>query len=85
MAVTSKKITITATPQQLVAPDNVRQDIQVHSKHSFYLGGDAGVTVENGFLVDNGDEFRLTLFEGDELWGVNDGEGTIYLLISAQT
>ena len=85
MAVTSKKMTIGTTAIQLVASDNVRQDVQIHSKHAFYLGGSAGVTSANGFLVDNGDEFRLTLFEGDELWGIADNEGTAYLLISAQT
>lgn len=87
MAVTNKAITITDEPQQLIAPDNVRQDVQIHAKHKFYLGGDAGVSDTTGFLVDNGDEFRITLFEGDELWGVADDNstGTIYLLISAQT
>lgn len=87
MAVTSKAITITPTAQQLVAPDNVRQDVQIHGKHKFFLGGSVGVTTTNGFLVDNGDEFRVTLFEGDELWGLCEADttGTIYLLISAQT
>ena len=85
MAVTSKVITITSTAQKLIAPDNVRQDVQIHAKHKFYLGGSVGVTTTNGFLVDNGDEFRATLFEGDELWGITDADttGTIYLLISA--
>lgn len=86
MAVQSKQITITTSPQQLVAPDNVRQDVWIHAKHQSFLGGSAGVTSSNGFIVDNGDEFRITLFEGDELWGVTDsGTGSLYLLISAQS
>lgn len=86
MAVQSKQIVITTTAQQLVAPDNVRQDVLIHAKHQCFLGGSAGVTSSNGFIVDNGDEFRMTLFEGDELWGVTDSNtGNIYLLISAQT
>lgn len=86
MAVQSKQITITTAPQKLIGADNVRQDVQVHAKHQCFLGGSAGVTIGNGFLVDNGDEFRITLFEGDELWGVTDsGTGSVYLLISAQT
>ena len=86
MAVQSKQITVTTTAQQLIAPDNVRQDVSIHAKHQCFLGGDAGVTSSNGFIVDNGDEFRITLFEGDELWGItNSGTGSLYLLISAQS
>ncbi len=86
MAVQAKQLTITTSPQQLVAPDNVRQDVWIHAKHQFFLGGSAGVTSSNGFIVDNGDEFRITLFEGDELWGVTDANtGSIYLLISGQS
>ena len=86
MAVESKQIVITTSPQQLVGSDNVRRDVLIHAKHQCFLGGSAGVTTSNGFIVDNGDEFRMTLFEGDELWGVTDSNtGNIYLLISAQT
>ena len=86
MAVQSKQVTMTTNVQQLVAPDNVRQDVWLHAKHKSFIGGSAGVNINNGFLVDNGDEFRITLFEGDELWGLTDAEtGTVYLLISAQS
>lgn len=85
MAVQSKKVTISTTPVQLVAPDNVRQDVQLHSKHAFFLGGSAGVTSENGYEVGNGDKVRITLFDGDELWAISSGEGYATLLISAQT
>ena len=86
MAVQSKKVTITTEVVQLVAKDNVRQDVQIHTKHACLLGGSVGITEANGFLVDNGDEFHITLFEGDELWGRStSGSGDIYLLISAQS
>ena len=86
MAVQSKQVTMSTTVQQLVAPDNVRQDVWLHAKHKCYVGGSAGVNTSNGFLVDNGDEFRITLFEGDELWGLTDAEtGLVHLLISAQS
>ena len=85
MAVQSKKVTINTTPVQLVAPDNVRQDVQLHSKHAFFLGGSSGVTSANGYEVDNGDLLRITLFEGDQLWAVASAEGYATLLISAQT
>ena len=86
MAVQSKQVTMSTNVQQLVAPDNVRQDVWLHAKHKSFIGGSAGVNINNGFLVDNGDEFRITLFEGDQLWGVTDsGTGSLYLLISAQS
>lgn len=86
MAVQSKKVTVTTEVVQLVAKDNVRQDVQIHAKHVCLLGGSVDVTESNGFLVDNGDEFRITLFEGDELWGrAASNSGDIYLLISVQT
>ena len=86
MAVSSKQVTMSTTVQQLVSPDNVRQDVWIHAKHQCFIGGSAGVNTSNGFIVDNGDEFRITLFEGDELWGLTDNQsGTVYLLISAQS
>ena len=86
MAVQSKQVTMSTTVQQLVSKDNVRQDVWLHAKQKCFIGGSAGVNTSNGFLVDNGDEFRITLFEGDELWGLTDAEtGLVHLLISAQS
>lgn len=85
MAIETKQVTVTTTAQQVVGSDNVRRDVLLHSKHSCYIGNE-GVTTANGFLLDNGDEFRMTLFEGEVLWVVTDaGSGTLYALISAQS
>lgn len=86
MTVTSSQITVTSTAQQIIASDNVRRDVLIHAKHKCYIGNE-GVTVSNGFLLDNGDEFRMTVFEGDVLWVVGEADqtGTIYLCVSAQT
>jgi hypothetical protein len=85
MAIESKQVTITTEPALLVGNDNVRRDVLLHAKHVSYIGNE-GVTTSNGFLLDNGDEFRLTLFEGEVLYGVgSSGSGTMYVLISAQS
>ncbi len=85
MALETKQIAVTTTSQVVVATDNVRRDVLLHAKHACYIGNE-GVTTSNGFLLDNGDEFRMTLFEGEVLWVVTDnGTGTLYAAISAQT
>lgn len=85
MSLVTKQITVTTERQEVVGTDNVRRDILLHAKHNCWIGGE-GVTTSNGFLLDNGDEFRMTLFEGDVLWVITDnGTGTLYAAISAQT
>ena len=85
MSLVTKQITVTTERQEVVGTDNVRRDILLHAKHNCWIGGE-GVTTSNGFLLDNGDEFRMTLFEGDVLWVITDnGTGTFYAAISAQT
>jgi len=85
MSLVTKQITVTTERQEVVGTDNVRRDILLHAKHNCWIGGE-GVTTSNGFLLDNGDEFRMTLFEGDVLWVITDnGSGTLYAAISAQT
>ncbi len=85
MSLVTKQITVTTTAQEVIGTDNVRRDILLHSKHNCWIGNE-GVTTSNGFLLDNGDEFRMTLFEGDVLYVITDnGTGTLYAAISAQT
>ena len=85
MALVTKQIAVTTTSQVVVETDNVRRDVLLHAKHKAWIGNE-GVTTSNGFLLDNGDEFRMTLFEGEVLWVVTDeGTGTLYAAISAQT
>ena len=85
MSLVTKQITVTTSRQEIIGTDNVRRDILLHAKHNCWIGNE-GVTTSNGFLLDNGDEFRMTLFEGDVLWVITDsGSGTLYAAISAQT
>jgi len=84
MSIETKQVTITVTSQSIITTDNVRRDVLLHAKHKCFIGAE-GVTTSNGFLLDNGDEFRMTLFEGEVLWGVTDeGTGTLYVLVSKQ-
>lgn len=85
MSLVTKQITVTTSPQEIVGSDNVRRDILLHAKHNCWIGGQ-GVTTSNGFLLDNGDDFRMTLFEGDVLYVITDtGSGTLYVSIAAQS
>ena len=85
MALETKQVAVTTTSQVVISTDNVRRDVLLHAKHKCWIGNE-GVTTSNGFLLDNGDEFRMTLFEGEVLWVVTDeGTGTLYVAVSAQT
>jgi len=84
MTVIASHITVTTTAQRIVDTDNVRRDVLLHAKQACHIGGE-GVTFGNGYLMDNGDEIRLTVFEGDTLWAVTEaGTGDLYVIISAQ-
>jgi hypothetical protein len=85
MSLVTKQITVTTNAQLIEGSDNVRRDILLHAKHASWIGGQ-GVTTTTGFLLDNGDHVRMTLFEGDVLYVITDsGSGTLYASISAQT
>jgi hypothetical protein len=85
MSVTTKKILVTTTTQEIVPTDNVRRDVLIHAKQACHIGG-TGVTFGQGYLMDNGDKIRMTVFEGDVVWAVTEaGTGDLYVLISAQT
>ena len=85
MSLVTKQISLTTSAQEVIGTDNVRRDILLHAKKNCWIGGQ-GVTTTSGFLLDNGDEFRMTLFEGDVLYVVTDTDGgTLYAAISAQT
>lgn len=85
MSLVTKQITVTTEAQLIEASDNVRRDILLHAKHSSWIGGQ-GVTTTNKYLLDNGDQIRMTLFEGDVLYVITDaGSGTLYASIAAQT
>jgi hypothetical protein len=82
MAIITSQVTVTTTRQQIIAVDNVQRDVLLHTKHEVYVGN-SGVTSANGYLMDNGDEIRLSLTEGEDLWVVSGtGTGTLHVLVS---
>lgn len=82
MAIVSSQVTVTTTSQSIIGIDNVSRDVLLHAKHDCYIGN-SGVTTTNGYLMDNGDQVRLTLMEGEDLWVVtNSGTGTLHVLVS---
>ena len=82
MAIVSSQVTVTTTSQSIVSVDNVSRDVLLHAKHQVFIGN-SGVTINNGYILDNGDQVRLTLMEGEDLWVVTDaGTGTLHVLVS---
>jgi hypothetical protein len=82
MAIITSQVTVTTTRQLIIATDNVSRDVLLHAKHAIYVGN-SGVTSSNGYLLDNGDEVRLSLMEGEDLYAITDsGTGTLHILVS---
>ena len=82
MAIITSQVTVTTTSQSIISVDNVSRDVLLHAKHAIHIGN-SGVTTSNGYLIDNGDEVRLTLMEGEDLWAVGaSGSGTLHVLVS---
>ena len=69
MAIVSSQVTVTTTSQSIISVDNVSRDVLLYAKHAINIGN-SGVTASNGYLLDNGDEIRLTLNEGEDLWAI---------------
>ena len=82
MAIITSQVTVTTTSQSIINVDNVQRDVLLHAKQALYVGN-SGVTSSNGYLLDNGDEVRLSLTEGEDLWAVTGtGSGTLHILVS---
>ena len=82
MAIITSQKTVTTTSQSIVSVDNVSRDVLLHAKHEIYIGN-SGVTSTNGYLMDNGDEVRMSLTEGEDLWAVSGtSSGTLHILVS---
>ena len=82
MAIITNKVTVTTTSQSIISVDNVQRDVLLHAKQALYVGN-SGVTSSNGYLLDNGDEVRLSLTEGEDLWEVTGtSTGTLHILVS---
>ena len=82
MAIITSQVTVTTTSQSIISVDNVQRDVLLHAKHDIYVGN-SGVTSSNGYLLDNGDELRLSLAEGENLFAVTGtSSGTLHILVS---
>jgi len=82
MAIITSQVTVTTTSQSIISVDNVVRDVLLHAKHDIYIGN-SGVTSSNGYLLDNGDELRLSLAEGENLFAVTGtSTGTLHILVS---
>ena len=82
MAIITSQVTVTTTSQSIISIDNVQRDVLLHAKHDIYVGN-SGVTSSNGYLLDNGDELRLSLAEGEDLFAVTGtSTGTLHILVS---
>ncbi|CAB4158646.1 hypothetical protein UFOVP701_17 [uncultured Caudovirales phage] len=82
MAIITSQVTVTGTSQSIISVDNVSRDVLLHAKHEVFIGN-SGVTSNNGYVLDNGDEVRLSLQEGEDLWAVTaGGSGTLHVLVS---
>ena len=82
MAIITSQVTVTTTSQSIISVDNVVRDVLLHAKHDIYVGN-SGVTSSNGYLLDNGDELRLSLAEGENLFAVTGtSSGTLHILVS---
>ena len=82
MAIITSQVTVTGTSQSIISVDNVTRDVLLHAKHEVFIG-DSGVTSTNGYILDNGDQIRLSLVDGEDLWAVTSGgSGTLHVLIS---
>ena len=82
MAIITNKVTVTTTSQSIISVDNVQRDVLLHAKDALYVGN-SGVTSTNGYLMDDGDEVRLSLTEGEDLWAVTGtSTATLHILVS---
>ncbi len=82
MAIITSQVTVTTTRQSIISSDNVGRDVLLHAKHEIYIGN-SGVTSSNGYILDNNDQIRLSLTEGEELYAITGaGSGTLHILVS---
>jgi protein involved in polysaccharide export with SLBB domain len=65
----SKNQTLTTTAASILATDDVMRTVCLHSKGTLYLGGE-GVTVANGYRMDNGDKLTIEIYQGEVLYGI---------------
>lgn len=78
----SRRMTVNSTRQLIVPVDGSAQEVHFHSASgTCYLGG-SDVTHDNGYQVDNGEKFTMTVHPGDALYAITSaGSVTITLLV----
>ncbi len=79
---TSAQISVSDTPTLLVASTGFDQTVWLHNSGGgiVYLG-DSGVTISNGYKLDNGDKMQLLVGDHEGLYGVTaSGTNTVGVL-----
>jgi hypothetical protein len=80
MPIYSAQITVTTSPTLLVAADAGAEQVNLHAKHTTYLGG-ADVTASTGYQMDNGDKIVLQNHESPIYGITSSGTGTMQVLV----
>ena len=79
---TSAQVSVAATATLLVASTGFDQTVWLHNSGGgiVYLG-DSGVTISNGYKLDNGDKMQLLVGDHEGLYGVTaSGTNTVGVL-----
>ncbi len=80
MPIHTKKITLGATPVEVVGPDVMGQKVYLHnmeksSNQYIHIGGDSSITVNNSIHIDPGESIDLQLGPSDALYALSDPAG----------
>jgi hypothetical protein len=79
MPIYSAQVTVTTSPTLLVAGDAQAEQVNLHAKHTIYLGG-ADVTTSTGYQMDNGDKVVLQNHESP-IYAISASSGTCQVLV----
>jgi hypothetical protein len=79
MPISSAQITVTTSPTLLVAGDAQAEQVNLHAKHTTYLGG-ADVTTSTGYQMDNGDKLTLQNHESP-IYAISAASGIMQVLV----
>jgi hypothetical protein len=79
MPISSAQITVTTSPTLLVAGDASAEQVNLHAKHTIYLGG-VDVTTSTGYQMDNGDKIVLQNHESP-IYAISASSGICQVLV----
>ena len=79
---TSAQVTVTTTATLLVAANIADQTVWLHNQGgaAVYLG-DANVTTDNGYKLDNGDKMQLPVGDHEGLYGITASNSHIVAVL----